>query len=51
MVLTVLTLGIYRFWMKMRLRRWYRSAIRLGGHPLDYVGDPIEKLLGFLSPW
>lgn len=47
-VLTVLTLGIYRFWMKTRLRRWYWSAIRPGGHPLEYVGDPLEKLLGFL---
>jgi hypothetical protein len=45
--LTVLTLGIYRFWMKTRLRRWYWSAIRPGGDPLEYVGDPIEKLLGF----
>ena len=47
-VLTILTLGFYRFWMKTRLRRWYWSAIRPGGHPLEYVGDPIEKLLGFL---
>ncbi|WP_235190133.1 DUF898 domain-containing protein [Sulfitobacter mediterraneus] len=45
--LTVITLGIYRFWMKTRLRRWYWSAIRPGGHPMEYVGDPIEKLLGF----
>jgi uncharacterized membrane protein YjgN (DUF898 family) len=44
---TVLTLGFYRFWMKTRLRRWYWSAIRPGGHPMEYVGDPIEKLLGF----
>ncbi|WP_439121637.1 DUF898 family protein [Marivita sp.] len=47
-VFTVLTLGFYRFWMRTRLRRWYWSAIRPGGHPLEYVGDPIEKLLGFL---
>ena len=46
-VLTVLTLGFYRFWMKTRLRRWYWSAIRPGGHPMEYVGDPFEKLLGF----
>ena len=46
--LTILTLGIYRFWMKTRLRRWYWSAIRPGGHPLEYLGDPFEKLLGFL---
>ena len=45
--LTILTLGMYRFWMKTRLRRWYWSSIRPGGHPLEYVGDPIEKLLGF----
>lgn len=45
---TVLTLGFYRFWMKTRLRRWYWSAWRPGGHPLEYVGDPWEKLLGFL---
>ena len=47
-VLTVLTLGIYRFWMKTRLRRYYWSAIRPGGQPLEYVGEPLEKLLGFL---
>lgn len=44
---TILTLGFYRFWMKTRLRRWFWSAIRPGGHPLEYVGDPWEKLLGF----
>ncbi|TNF22929.1 MAG: DUF898 family protein [Rhodobacteraceae bacterium] len=47
-VFTVLTLGIYRFWMKTRLRRWYWSSTRPGGTPLEYVGDPYEKLLGFL---
>ena len=46
--LTVATLGVYRFWMKTRLRRWYWSAVRPGGHPLEYTGDPVEKLLGFL---
>lgn len=47
-VLTVLTLGLYRFWMKTRLRRWYWSSVRPGGYPFEYVGEPIEKLLGFL---
>ncbi|WP_238365777.1 DUF898 domain-containing protein [Mesobacterium pallidum] len=46
--MTVLTLGIYRFWMKTRLRRWYWSGVRVGGYPLEYFGDPLEKLLGFL---
>lgn len=47
-LLTILTLGLYRFWMKTRLRRWYWSATRPAGIPLEYVGDPTEKLLGFL---
>ncbi|MBR9843567.1 MAG: DUF898 domain-containing protein [Rhodobacteraceae bacterium] len=47
-ILTVLTLGIYRFWMKTRLRRFYWSAVRFGGAPAEYLGDPLEKLLGFL---
>ncbi len=46
--LTVLTFGFYRFWMKTRLRRYYWSSIRPGGVPLEYVGEPMEKLLGFL---
>ncbi len=46
-IVTVLTLGIYRFWMKTRLRRWYWSAVQPGGTPLEYVGQPLEKLLGF----
>lgn len=47
-LLTVLTLGIYRFWMKTRLRRYYWSSVRPGGVPLEYAGEPLEKLLGFL---
>jgi len=47
-ILTVLTLGFYRFWMKTRLRRYYWSSVRPGGVPLEYVGEPLEKLLGFL---
>ena len=47
-LLSVLTLGIYRFWAKTRLRRYYWSSIRPGGMPLEYVGQPLEKLLGFL---
>ena len=47
-LLTVLTLGLYRFWMKTRLRRYYWSSVKPGGTPLEYVGEPMEKLLGFL---
>jgi hypothetical protein len=48
-VLTVLTLGMYRFWMKTRMRRYYWSSIRPGGVPLEYAGRGSEKLLGFLT--
>lgn len=47
-LLTLLTLGLYRFWMKTRLRRYFWSAVKPGGIPMEYVGDPWEKLLGFL---
>ncbi len=47
-LLTFLTLGIYRFWMKTRMRRYLWSAIVPGGAPLEYTGRGSEKLLGFL---
>ncbi len=47
-VLTILTLGIYRFWMLTRMRRLYWCAIRIDGDGLEYTGRGIEKLLGFL---
>lgn len=47
-LLTLASLGFYRFWGRTRLRRWYLSAIRPGGHPLEYVGGGSEKLAGFL---
>ncbi len=46
--LSVITLGIYRFWMKTRMRRFYWSAVHPGGTPLEYTGTGLEKLLGFL---
>ncbi len=48
-LLTVLSLGFYRFWMKTRMRRYYWSAIRPGGQPLEFVGTPTETLTGFLT--
>lgn len=47
-VLTVLTLGFYRFWMLARMRRHYWHAIRVQGDPLEYTGTGLEKILGFL---
>lgn len=47
-VLTILTLGLYRFWMTTRLRRYYWNAIRVMGDPFEYTGTALEKFLGFL---
>ncbi|MCB2099872.1 MAG: DUF898 domain-containing protein [Rhodobacterales bacterium] len=48
MVLTLLTLGVYRFWAKTWVRRYFWSNTRLLNAPLEYTGTPVELLLGFL---
>jgi uncharacterized membrane protein YjgN (DUF898 family) len=45
--LMVATLGLYSFWARTRLRRWLWSSVRPGGMPLEYTGQPLEKLVGF----
>jgi len=47
-LLTLLTLGIYRFWAKTRVRKYFWSATAPGGDPMEYTGNGLEKLLGFL---
>ncbi|MEO1689709.1 MAG: DUF898 family protein, partial [Pseudomonadota bacterium] len=46
-LLTLLTLGLHRFWMTTRLRRAYWAGIEVDGEPLEYDGKPTELLLGF----
>lgn len=46
--LTVITLGVYRFWAKTRIRRYFWSRITIDGEPLEYVGTGLELFLGFL---
>lgn len=48
LLLTILTLGIYRFWAKTKIRKFIWSNIRFMGDPLEYTGKPTELLLGFL---
>ena len=45
---TILTLGIYRFWGKTRIRRYIWSSVDLGGNRPEYTGTGLEKFLGFL---
>ena len=46
--LTVVTLGIYRFWARTRLRRYIWSSIMPVGDSFEYTGTGLEKFLGFL---
>lgn len=45
---TVLTLGLWRFWLKTRARKAVWSHTRLGGEPFEYTGSGWELLLGAL---
>lgn len=45
--LMIATLGLYSFWARTRLRRWMWSSVRPGGMPLEYTGQPLEKMIGF----
>lgn len=47
-ILSILTLGIYRFWAKARIRRHVWSRIVIDGDGMEYTGTGLEKFLGFL---
>jgi uncharacterized membrane protein YjgN (DUF898 family) len=44
----VATLGLYRFWVATDVRRYLWSRTEIAGEQLDYDGDPLELLKGFL---
>lgn len=46
--LTVITVGIYRFWAKTRIRQYVWSSAGLQGDRFEYTGTGLEKFLGFL---
>lgn len=47
-LLTLLTLGVYRFWYRTQLRRYYWSNTTLLGDGFEYTGTGRELLVGFL---
>src|SRR5262249_47732973 len=47
-LLRIITLGIYHFWGKTEVRRRIWAAVRLNGEPLQYTGNGMELLIGFL---
>lgn len=48
LVLTILTLGIYSAWAKVRRLRYFYQHTELAGAHFDYHGDPIAILKGRL---
>src|SRR6185437_9615849 len=47
-LLTIVTLGFYRFWARVRVRRYFWSSLRLADEPLEYTGTGLELFVGFL---
>jgi len=48
LLLTIVTLGIYRFWAKTRERRYLWSRTNFIDDPLEWTGTGKELLIGFL---
>ena len=48
LLLTFLTVGIYRFWAKTRMRRYFVSRVSFLNDPLEYSGTGMELFIGFL---
>jgi uncharacterized membrane protein YjgN (DUF898 family) len=47
-LLNAVTLSIYRFWAKTRIRRHIWSCVHINGEPLEYTGTGKELFLGAL---
>ena len=47
-LLTIVTLGFYAAWAKVRKRRYFYSNTRLFGHTFEYLADPVKILYGNL---
>ncbi|WP_306261952.1 DUF898 family protein [Pararhizobium sp. IMCC21322] len=47
MLLTALTLGLYRFWYVTRVRKYFWAHTRIGNYPLEFTGHPVDLIVGF----
>ncbi|MDP6709654.1 MAG: DUF898 family protein, partial [Alphaproteobacteria bacterium] len=47
-LLNIVTLTIYRFWAKSRVRRYLWSGMRMTSDRFEYTGSGMELFLGFL---
>ena len=48
-LLSILTLGIYHFWGKTRVRRYLTSSFSLGGDRFEYTGTGGELFWGYIK--
>ena len=48
-VLKILTLGVYHFWAKTRVRRYLWTQTSFDGEHFEYTGTGMELLMGFLK--
>ncbi|MGA0531970.1 DUF898 family protein [Hansschlegelia sp. KR7-227] len=48
LLLTVVTLGIYRFWYQTDIRRFLWSRTEIDNDNLEYLGRGVELFIGFL---
>ena len=48
MLLTIVTLGVYAFWGKTKVRRYLWGSSTLFGQPLEYTGTGKELFISFL---
>ncbi len=46
--LTIITMGIYSAWAKVRTRRYFYANTSIDGHPFDYLAKPVNILIGHL---
>lgn len=47
-LLSIVTLGLYIPWARVRTRRYFHRNTFLAGHSFDYVADPKRLLIGYL---
>ncbi|MBK67970.1 MAG: hypothetical protein CMP22_07560 [Rickettsiales bacterium] len=48
-LLSIVTLGIYSFWGKTKMRRYLASVLSIGGSRLEYTGTGKEIFMGFIK--
>ena len=46
LLLSILTLGVYSAWAKVRTNRYFYGHLQVGGHGLRYLANPVQILIG-----